>query len=473
MRHFLRTDQEVLNFSNETVTDSQQNDLKRQAYDRFRPIHYLGSKLRIVELITDIIDEVDPSGGPVCDLFAGSGTVSRELSTSRSVVSVDIQEYSRVLCSALLNPAKVAKDSVRRFLNEAFSSEHARLLSWAIEPMAIHELNCRSQADIGNFEPLCQFLEKASIILYQPTSDSSLNRALCSALSDTVSRLLDVGLLNTPDSITTRYFGGIYFSYIQASQLDMLLHAVTTLPQSEVDTILAAILSTASDVVNTVGKQFAQPIRPRYSDGTPKKDLSKRIDRDRGIDVKETLKNWIDRYLSVQSSDKKHRVIQSDFAEALDGLTGQVTVVYADPPYTRDHYSRYYHVLETLCLRDCPTISSARLNGKDHPSRGIYRTDRYQSPFCIKSKAPEAFHRLFTKVRRLNVPLVLSYSPYERSTGARPRVMSVENIVELARESFRSVEVISAGNIAHSKLNRSDMNKVISYGAEMFIVCKP
>src|SRR4030042_2259461 len=74
-----------------------------QSHAPLRPIHYLGSKLRIVNSICEVVGKIDPSGGPVCDLFAGSGTVSREFSTSRTVIAVDIQEYSRVLCSALLS----------------------------------------------------------------------------------------------------------------------------------------------------------------------------------------------------------------------------------------------------------------------------------------------------------------------------------------------------------------------------------
>ena len=42
----------------------------------FRPIHYLGSKLRMVDEIVEAVDKVDPSKARVCDLFAGSGTVS-------------------------------------------------------------------------------------------------------------------------------------------------------------------------------------------------------------------------------------------------------------------------------------------------------------------------------------------------------------------------------------------------------------
>ncbi|HGF7657952.1 TPA: DNA adenine methylase, partial [Enterococcus faecium] len=49
----------------------------------FRPIHYLGSKLRMIDHLEQIIDEVDPSKGRVYDLFSGSGTVSAYLNRNR------------------------------------------------------------------------------------------------------------------------------------------------------------------------------------------------------------------------------------------------------------------------------------------------------------------------------------------------------------------------------------------------------
>jgi adenine-specific DNA methylase len=172
-------------------------------------------------------------------------------------------------------------------------------------------------------------------------------------------------------------------------------------------------------------------------------------------------------------TNRPHRIIRNDYEVALENLKGEVSVIYADPPYTRDHYSRYYHVLETLCLRDNPIVSTTLVNGEEQISRGIYRIDRYQSEFCIKSKAPKAFSKLFYMVKQLQVPLVLSYSPYERSSGARPRLMTIEEIVDLARQYFKQVEVLKAGRIAHSKLTNSDKIVDTSYDAEVLITCEP
>ena len=70
-----------------------------------RTIHYLGSKLRAVDPIRRAVSAVAPVGQPVCDLFAGSGIVSLALGSDWDVTSVDIQEYSRVLCNGLVNVA--------------------------------------------------------------------------------------------------------------------------------------------------------------------------------------------------------------------------------------------------------------------------------------------------------------------------------------------------------------------------------
>ena len=82
----------------------------------WRPIHYLGSKLRLVESIREALLDLDPGVGSVCDLFAGSGTVALALSNERNVVAADIQEYSRVICTALLKPTPFDDATVHQLL---------------------------------------------------------------------------------------------------------------------------------------------------------------------------------------------------------------------------------------------------------------------------------------------------------------------------------------------------------------------
>ena len=97
------------------------------------------------------------------------------------------------------------------------------------------------------------------------------------------------------------------------------------------------------------------------------------------------------------------RVLQGDAREIcrncdLEGDPGRA-VFYADPPYTKDHYSRMYHVLQTLYLYDFP----------DSVGRGRVRSSRYLSDFSYKSKAASAVSDLVTTVVGRGAHLLLSY----------------------------------------------------------------
>ena len=102
----------------------------------------------------------------------------------------------------------------------------------------------------------------------------------------------------------------------------------------------------------------------------------------------------------------------------------------------------------------------------------MYRADRHQSPFCIKSQAAGAFELLFSAVRKLKSPLVLSYSPYASDSDAHPRVMTVAQIVSLAGKHFDSVETVSAGKFSHMKLNVSRLHIDAAAEAELIFLCR-
>lgn len=442
---------------------------RNELEQKIRPIHYLGSKLRILELINSAIEMVSPTDGCVCDLFAGSGTVSKYLSITRSVVSVDIQEYSRVLCSALLRP--VTDINIDSFLYSCINSKHYKSLLWSIRPMIEHESNCIKQASRKDAMPLCELIEKGSIISYEQGYTMDCSSDLKHALQNTLSRLKELNFLAGPEALVVRYFGGLYFSYLQATQIDALLEEIAKLNEKDKDTFLAAVLSTASDVVNTVGKQFAQPIKPRNSDGSPKMNLVEKIHKDRGLEVYSVFQKWLNIYYAQEKSKFNHTIYKMDYSDALD-IINDVKVVYADPPYTRYHYSRYYHVLETICLRDNPKISKTCLNGGKNISRGIYRADRHQSPFCIKSQSAAAFENLFKKVRSLESALVLSYSPFDNNKKAAPRLELINHLEKMAKKYFKSVKVISIADFSHSKLNKANKNFEVVDSAELLIVCQ-
>mgnify|MGYP001852635454 FL=1 len=226
-------------------------------------------------------------------------------------------------------------------------------------------------------------------------------------------------------------------------------------------------------MVNTVGKQFAQPLKVKNKDGSLKRNLVHKIKTDRDMDVFEHFNTWLSYYLERPQATHNFKVVCDDYINALRNLKpGDVNVVYADPPYTRYHYSRYYHILETLCLHDAPKISTTFPNEKGGLSRAIYRNDRHQSPFCIKSKAPQAFDDLFRYVYEAQASLILSYSPFDANSGATPRLLSIDRIADLAKKYYQHVEVVSPGQFMHSRFNRQDNNYEINYEAERLIICR-
>ncbi|WP_313122312.1 DNA adenine methylase [Exiguobacterium sp.] len=450
------------------VNPNEQMDFFKEEKNAFRPIHYLGSKLRILETISDIIDEIDPTYGRVYDVFSGSGTVSSYLGRKRSVTSVDIQEYSRILTSAVLQPFYEGEllEVKDRLLNYKLTN-----LQVCAEPLIQYEEWALAKASDNDIYDICELVELGSIMPYKNNERENISKGLKKALEETVMKLQDMNLFYSEKSITTRYFGGTYFSFKQASELDNLLNMADTFEGRVKDIVIAATLSTASEIVNTVGKQFAQPLKTLDSRGKPKKSLVTKIIKDRSVDVFKMFEMQLNKYFSLEKGNFNHISLCSNFYEALDNITSDTKVVYADPPYTRYHYSRYYHVLETMTLRDNPEITKVKLKGELRMSRGLYRTERHQSPFSIKSLAKEAFISLFSKVSEKNVSLILSYSPYDAEKESTPRVQTISELLELANKYFNKVDVLSIEGFVHSKLNAVGKNFEIPTNAEILIIC--
>ena len=313
----------------------------------------------------------------------------------------------------------------------------------------------------GDVEPLCELLEAGSIVSTdggRTLGDSPLGNAA----RKTQARLNALGLPNV-ETVCIRHFGGQYFSFAQAVELDII---GTQARKTGCSVPLAALLSTASQLVNSIGKQFAQPIRPRDKTGVPKHHVVKKIVLERSRSAQSVFVKYLQQYQGLTITRNGHVAVQADYQEALAD-----PAIKPYPPYTRDHYSRFYHTLETIALGDDPSITMSNLGGGAIQSRGGYRAGRHQSPFCVKSKAPSAFSSLFSGVALLGAPLVLSYSGYDPKSEARPRVMSLNSVTEIAQEYFINVHVEILDNLDHTKLNSIALNKVGKGTSEVLVIC--
>ena len=100
---------------------------------------------------------------------------------------------------------------------------------------------------------------------------------------------------------------------------------------------------------------------------------------------------------------------------------GNVDVFYLDPPYTTDHYSRFYHVLETLVKYDYPSLERKKYHGEMRIMNGRYRNDRFQSNYCIPSKGYGEFERIIKMINKTGAAIVMSYSEDDSDKDTRQR----------------------------------------------------
>ena len=429
----------------------------------FRTLNYLGSKLRLLDFIEENVRKVTPDDAGVCDLFAGSGCVSYKLSKSFPVVTCDIQHYSKIICDALLQPCTLTKETAKAFMSNIMDIKSK--LHDAFTPLIELEEDAIKNE---NLELLTDIIEHGSLEVYNLENTESKIAPVQNQVND---KLRKSGLLGK-ESLTSRYYGGVFFSYNQAVQIDVIMDAIRHYPnKADKNVLLAALLSTTSDIACTVGKHFAQPIKARDSKGKIKKLVYNKAIKDKTVDVTTLFEEWLDKYVSLPKGKYNNTILQGDYMECLKTLPDNIRTVYADPPYTRDHYSRFYHVLETMALDDVPEISTVKIHGSTHVSNGIYRKDRHQSPFCIRSKAPKAFDEMFKAISASGRNLLLSYSPYDETKESHPRVVTISQLMSWASEYFNNVEVVSAGHFTHNKLNSTEHFLESSDEAEILIVC--
>lgn len=425
-----------------------------------RPIQYLGNKSQVLEPIVSLLNSISPEGKTVIDLFAGTGVVTRALANTRDVLSSDIQSYSAILSRALCQPRNYGVNAIENIILDARSwlTELAQpvhnLISFETEALQ------RAQHEPNDFVSL---VEEGSF-LYTGSS----NPRLSFIKNEASDALIAAG------ARLTYHYGGAYFSYRQALELDSLINAIGHRPNMPAeDTLVSALLSTASDSASTVGGHFAQPMRLRNKEGIPKISSILQSERIRQISVFDSFQNWLQRYGRLTPAKMHCSAITSDYRDVLATQNVNVGAIYADPPYTRDHYSRFYHLLETIAIGDDPGV--ALTPGTDSPTRGLYRNSRHQSPFSIRTKAPRAFAELYERASNLGVPLVLSYSPQGGGTAARPqtRLMSIDQISNLAQSYYSQVEILPIANSTHSRFNLSRLHGTVPNEAEILIFAQP
>lgn len=429
--------------------------------ETFRPIHYLGNKTRILGDILETVRSASRGNGTVCDPFAGTGLVARAFAKHGPVVAGDIQEYSRVVTSALLNP-RTALDIDMEELDALADETRTRIFPVMA---GLVEYEASLLAGPSALDPhLSEIVEQGSLAIVGDEL-SALN-SMTSSAATTLAAI-------APFATISQHYAGPYFSYAQAIAIDSLNRAIELSDPKVQDVARAALLGAASDISSSAGNHFAQPIKTLSRDGSVKSGgWATRVRRDRSRDVNDLFKKWLERYRQLSPPEHRAFAYRAGFRETLGLVGNDLSAVYADPPYTRDHYSRFYHVLETISLGDSPGVSTVTLSGRTSASRALYRLDRHQSAFSIRTKAQQEFAGLFEAVSLRGVPLILSYSQSVNGTKARPqtRVVTLDRLTELLSQYFKNVRTVAPGKVSHSKFNSAHLNAASDVQAEVLLV---
>lgn len=339
--------------------------------------YYMGTKRDLTPFIVEALSGALPPDGIVLDLMCGSGAASGAFSRVWPTYASDAQlfcqhlavvqggGYSRIRVHAtlprILEVARSHEIELRSFLREPLRRE-AELCHSDITEILLKQF----QSYVAEI-PL--FPEGGRTGVWDPCDEVAMRR---------------LNPRRSPFCLFTAYFATIFFGLRQAVEIDSLRFAIEQLDDEEERCwALGALIVAVSVRATTYAAHFAQPTIRDLSTVSLRR-LSKILEIWAGSIYHEFAVRF-DR-LAYQSESSKHAVtlLPGPWRVALDQFDcqtqGKTRAVYVDAPYTREEYSRYYHVLETLVRYNYP---SATGHGKV-PSKA--RQESFASEFFTRTQ---------------------------------------------------------------------------------------
>lgn len=342
------------------------------------PVRYMGTKRALAPLVREVIADLGVEGR-VADLFSGMGSVASGLAPCYPVLTNDALTFTSAFARArFLNQERATTGEVRQALLPVFLTTRRLLQARFADRLETERRLC-----VGVASSFKSYIESAEHV---------------GSSEDLRSAADDARKLQQPVDycLTTVYFSAGYFSTRQAIDFDALRHAIDTVaPEPSNDWLLSAWLSTAALLVNAPG-HAAQFLKPTTD------DMVARVRRQWHRPVWETFLERLELITPAGDHDWRAQNLVT-ICDALDLVDSErlddVAVVYADPPYTSDQYSRFYHMHETLYRYDFPASTGI----------GRYRDGRFHTPFSMVRTVETAFERLASSLAARSKPLVLSY----------------------------------------------------------------
>ena len=326
------------------------------------------------DLLRDELRDADR----LVDLFCGAGSVSWYVATrvGKRVLACDLQQYATTLAAAVIkrtSPHAVV-DLVRSWI---WKARH-----WRSQQQ---EWTVATELDAAGHE-ISEWQIRA--------------QEVCGADGD-------------EEMLVYRCYGGHYFSPVQALAIDSLL-AVLPSDGERRDLCLAATIMAASQCVAAPG-HTAQPFKATPTGG---RFLSEAWQRDPCWYALDSLKRLCPLYARVRGA-----TVVGSAIDVAAGVGGR-DLVFVDPPYSAVHYSRFYHVLETIARRQCGEVEGV---GRYPP-----QSERPRSDFSRIGKSATAMRDLLDTLSRRKCTVILTFPEEECSNG-----LSGMRVEEMAKQRFR------------------------------------
>jgi adenine-specific DNA methylase len=361
----------------------------------FRPFQYLGSKLRSLDAIAEAATDIAGPNATVLDPFCGSTVVCQRLADAGMTVRAsDALGFCAVAARATLGVARNSREESQALDVLEVPTPMRGLEAWVErERQALEDRDGNALLDLGRTVP--QVWRRGN----GPKDRSA---------------------------IVSSHYAGTYFGVWQSLRLDALRQAIEPLDGWDRSVALTALFTSMSACAYTAGKHFAQPHKT-----SRKKDLTfhqRRALADRGTNVDDVYRDAVAALMRRPTMEGDgHDARQAKLSELR--ADSSIDLIYADPPYTAQQYSRFYHVPEVVLQYEVPKLQVHR----GAVTSGLYPEGRFKSDFCSKRRVGDAFRRLAGLAAASNAALLVSYSGSRPGTG-NDRMISLDDLTSLLKE---------------------------------------
>jgi adenine-specific DNA-methyltransferase len=351
---------------------------------------YMGAKRVLLERkLGKVIQTEINFHGRFVDLFSGSASVSHYVAQLFPVetISVDLQNYSKYFADSIL-------------LRTSASDKLEVIIEWikkSIKLMKASRTYQKLRRDLPDLE-----IKNLQTFVFRA-------RELCKTS-------LRAGTIFSA-------YGGYYFNPYHALFIDYL---VKYIPQeSEVKSVcMASIIEIASLCIVSPG-HTAQPLKPKMANSNYYFSSWSR-------NFSQLLFLYAEKLLKKYSIKKGEAHVADSLNFVQDNLR-ENDLVFVDPPYSSEQYSRFYHVYETIATG---TKFVPEGTGR-YPSQ----KDRKVSLFSQKSKAKLVTGQLIDRIADSGSSSIWTFPKHNCTNG-----LSGVEIFETAKHRFRSASFFEVEN---------------------------